>query len=257
MAAGTLAARSLVKPSPVAPTMMTINGTTYQGNVRPKGQQHGSFTDGTIFSDDGNSYWTPIPKPGVHPPIDAGYDYGAASSRLAARAAPRAATTGMDFSAAKRESEAMLPDLPGPVAPPPQVAPPPRTDFTAANAAMFGRAKDRIGQIGQGAMKTLQSRMSRRGLAGSGIEGAEMGELVDQTRGELGDVVRDQTIADVNRNASLDDRDFAAAIGQRGTDMGFTTTTRGQDINARQSRASLMPSFLSLLMRSSGTGAAY
>lgn len=163
---------------------------------------------------------------------------------------------GASFDEALIKAKENLPPDPRPAVLPERIAPPSRQDFTAANAAMFARAKDRIGMTGQGAMKSLQREMSRRGLGGSGIEGAEMGDIIGGARGQLGDVIRDQTIADVNRHAALDDRDFSALLGQRATDVGFETTTRGQDIQAIGQKASALPQLISLAMRS-GTGAIY
>lgn len=164
--------------------------------------------------------------------------------------------SGFDFDAAMAKINPLLPVTPAPVAPPPRIVGPTRADNAAAEAAAFGRAKDRIGKIGGGAVQSLQRMMSRRGLGGSGIEGKELGGLVEGMRGELGDVVRDQAIEGLKRDYAVEDRNYAGDLSQRGADMGFTTTTRGQDIGAAQGRTSQIPALLSLLMRSR-TGAAY
>lgn len=174
----------------------------------------------------------------------------------ARRSGSGAGGSGVSFDEAVVKAKPHLPARPRPAVLPERIAPPPRTDFEAANAAEFARAKDRIGMTGQGAVRSLQSLMTRRGLAGSGIEGAELGDLVGGLRGQLGDVIRDQTITNVNRNAQLDDRDFAALLGQRSDDLGFEVSTRGQDISAEGQRASALPALISLAMRS-GSGTIY
>jgi hypothetical protein len=163
---------------------------------------------------------------------------------------------GMSFEAAMARINPLLPAVPDPATAPPRIVGPTRADSSAAEAALFARAKDRIGKIGGGAVKSLTRLMGRRGLAGSGIEGRALSDQLAGMRGELGDVVRDQTIEGLRRDQAIEDRNYAGDLSQRAGDMGFTTTTRGQDISARQGRTSSIPALLSLLMRSR-TGAAY
>lgn len=184
------------------------------------------------------------------------YPGGGGSGSAGRRGTSGAGGGGTSFDDAVIKAKPHLPARPRAAVLPDRIAPPSRTGFEAANAAAFARAKDRIGLTGQGAMASLQREMSRRGLSGSGIEGAEMGDLVGGLRGQLGDVIRDQTIEDIKRNAQLDDRDFAALLGQRSDDLGFELTSRGQDITAEGQRASALPALISLAMRS-GTGTIY
>lgn len=163
---------------------------------------------------------------------------------------------GFNFDEAMAKINPLLPPVPDKIEAPPRIVGPTRADSSAAEAAAFGRAKDRIGKIGGGAMQSLTRMMGRRGLGGSGIEGKAIGQSVEGLRGELGDVVRDQTIEGLKRDWQVEDRNYAGDLGQRSNDMGFATTTRGQDINAAQGRTSSIPALLSLLRRS-GTGAAY
>lgn len=233
---------------PAAPTTMVLNGQTYTSRQRTNAPQE-TFGGDDVFSDDHQTVWSPMQQ------------QGGATSRLSARASGGAGeipvqTPSMSIAAARSEAEQMLPTPPRAAVLPPRIVAPVRADNSAAEAASFARAKDRIGMTGQGAMKSLQSLMSRRGLAGSGIEGREMGDLVSGVRGQLGDVVRDQTIEGLRRDNAVEDRNYAGELGQRATDVGFETNTRGQDIQAAQGRASLMPSLLSLILRS-GTGTAY
>lgn len=196
---------------------------------------------------------SPVSQSFTDPRTGMTYEYGGAGSRLNSRAGGGG---DLNLEQAKIQAEMMLPPAPAPAVLPPRVAAPVRADNSTAESATFARAKDRIGMTGQGAMKSLASQMSRRGLAGSGIEGAQIGELLGGVRGQLGDVVRDQTIEGLKRDYAVEDRNYAGDLNQRGQDIGYGTTTRGQDIGAAQSRASLMPTLLQLLMRS-GTGAAY
>jgi hypothetical protein len=179
---------------------------------------------------------------------------GGAGAALAQRAAPE--TPGESFDAALVKAQSILPQIPPRETLPPQVKGPSQADRRAGESAAFARAKDRIGMTSQGAGKSLRALMSRRGLAGSGIEAGELGNLVSDARGQLGDVIRDQSIEGLRRDQAVEDRNYAGDISQRTTDMGFNTGQRGQDINAEIAKVSQLPSLIALMMRGR-TGAAY
>jgi hypothetical protein len=136
----------------------------------------------------------------------------------------------------------------GPQAPLPREAMPPTpgrevpstmADRTAMESAQFGRAKDRIGQIGGSALATLRDRSTANGRGGSGLEAREERQIVEGTAGELGQVVRDQAIDAAGRADDIDDRNLATGVAQRGQDLssragdlGANIQQRGQDYNA-------------------------
>lgn len=99
----------------------------------------------------------------------------------------------------------------------------PHSDGGAASRAAFSTAKDRVGRLGRGAMNSLQRAISGRGLAGSSIEGREIGSLVDRSQGELADVVREQAGFDARRAADVDDRNYAGDVSQRNADVAAMT----------------------------------
>lgn len=99
----------------------------------------------------------------------------------------------------------------------------------AARDAAFGREKDRIGQMGRGAVNSLTNLMSERGTSGGGYEQAGLADIVGGTQGQLGDVAREQTIQDVGRAAQVGDRNYAGNLQRR-----------GQDMNYKQAMAALM-----------------
>ena len=73
-----------------------------------------------------------------------------------------------------------------------------------------------------------------RNLAGSSIEGKGIATVASGTNAQLGDVVRDQAIEQVNRARQVADRDFGGAIA-----------TRGQDIGAANDRVGHLQSLMS------------
>jgi len=139
---------------------------------------------------------------------------------------------------------------------PARITPPNPADRSAAEAAAYGRAKDQIGRSTAGAVSSLQRVMGARGLGGSGLAGRGIASLLARGSGELGDVSRDQAIQGLQRDYAEADRNYAGDLSQRATDVGFTTTQRGQDISQEQGRAGMIPGILALLRRSQ-TGAAY
>jgi len=128
-------------------------------------------------------------------------------------------------------------ESPGPA--PPREVPTLMADRTAAEQAEFGRAKERIGQIGGGAMAALKDRSTAGGRANSGLEAKDAREITAQTQSGLGDVVRDQALDAMARHDQIDDRNLAAGLTQRGQDLGVRSgdyqgaiQQRGQDYNA-------------------------
>lgn len=53
----------------------------------------------------------------------------------------------------------------------------PAPDTTAANAAVFARAKDQAGLNAKSALESLRGQLASRGLLGSGIEGGETARI--------------------------------------------------------------------------------
>jgi len=152
-----------------------------------------------------------------------------------------------DFSRALSTIQPALPPTPGPAQLPARVVGSTPADSAAAQAAEFGRAKDRIGKLGRGSMTALQEEFSARGLGGSNMEGASTQQLLSDLQGQEGEVVRDQAIQNLVRQRQVEDRNYAGDINQRGQDIGFTTTTRGQDMNFATERARLQVPLLQLI----------
>lgn len=104
-----------------------------------------------------------------------------------------------------------------------------------AEAAVFGRAKDKVGQSLRGLMKSLEHRMASRGITGSGIEGAETADILSGGLGQLADVATTQAQSAVTGLRHREDAERAAAL----TRQGYDVTQRGQDISrqAQQNEA--------------------
>lgn len=105
----------------------------------------------------------------------------------------------------------------------PQVSHVVAPDFTAAQNAAFARAKDREGQLAQGALTGLRSSLGGRGLLGSGAEFRGTANIVNKALGNLGEVNREQAI----QNA-------AGAVDQMKMGYQGDITQRGQDITQAQ-----------------------
>ena len=111
-------------------------------------------------------------------------------------------------------------------------------DNTAANAAVFARAKDTAGQNSRAALTALRGTMAERGMLGSGIEGGETARIVGQAAGGVGDVNREQAIqqsGQANQNMQLG---YTGDINQRGQDMALEEQRRNL-LAQQQARAQL------------------
>jgi hypothetical protein len=92
-------------------------------------------------------------------------------------------------------------------------------DNAAAEAAAFGRAKDRTGLATQGLLRSIRNQMARRGISGSGIEADMTGDALMGGFGEIGEVIRDQAIEGLQRRYDMADQTYQGEITQRGQDM--------------------------------------
>jgi hypothetical protein len=99
-------------------------------------------------------------------------------------------------------------------------------DQTAANAAIFARAKDQVGQTTSGALTGLAGAMAGRGILGSGVEGRGQQNIVTSGQENLGNVSRENAI----QNAAIAEQN--ALAGYQGD-----VTQRQQDIGLEQSNA--------------------
>lgn len=107
----------------------------------------------------------------------------------------------------------------------------------AANAASFAREKDKIGQMGRGAVNSLTNLMSSSGLSGGGYEQKGLADIVGGTQGQLGDVTREQTIQDLATNRNTANMNYQGGIQQRGQ------TLQDQQARAQMQKQALMQLF--------------
>jgi hypothetical protein len=126
-------------------------------------------------------------------------------------------------------------------------------DMTAADAAAFGAAKDKVGQTTSGALTGLRSALAGRGMLGSGAEYRGTQGIVTKGQGELGDTARTQAVNDTAMAADIAKANQASDVTQRGQDvtkrgqnmdysLGYRAgdiTQRGQDINQQTANAQM------------------
>jgi hypothetical protein len=110
---------------------------------------------------------------------------------------------------------------------PSAIAPIAPIDTSAADSAIFAKAKDQVGQTSQGALTGLRSALAGRGMLGSGAESRGTASIINRGQGELGDVSRTQAIKNVDTNLDV-----------AKTNQGATLSGRGQDISREQSQNS-------------------
>jgi hypothetical protein len=128
-------------------------------------------------------------------------------------------------------------------------------DTSAAQAAVFGRAKDQVGQETTGAMAALRSALAARGLLGAGLEGKATANVLTKGQQQLVDTTREQAIQEGQRISDFAKVGYLGDLEQRGQDITVSegaanraleaanvqfqggVTERGQDIGAGNSAA--------------------
>ncbi len=147
-------------------------------------------------------------------------DYGGGSSGGGGSSVPFAYSGG---SAAPTQDVA-------PVAP---VAPVALPDNSAASAATFARAKDKVGAETAASVTALRSALAGRGMLGGGSERRGVTGILTAGQGQLGDTTTQQAVSDVNRQTDYAKMGYQGALTQQGNDI----TQRGQTIAAENSAA--------------------
>ena len=92
-------------------------------------------------------------------------------------------------------------------------------DTSAAQAAVFNRAKDQVGQETTGAMTALRSALAARGLLGAGVEGKATANVLTKGQQQLGDTTREQAIQEGQRLSDFAKLGYQGDIEQRGQDI--------------------------------------
>jgi hypothetical protein len=129
--------------------------------------------------------------------------------------------------------------------PPARVAAPGVADSSAAMAAAYGAAKDRVGRNSEAAIRSLRNVMQQRGISGSGIEAEGTANILGSATSELGGISRDIAGKELQRKYQTEDQQYQGDLQQR-----------GQDISLQQGRVGLLPSLLSF-MKTTNTGRLY
>lgn len=104
----------------------------------------------------------------------------------------------------------------------------PDTDSSAAEAQAFAREKDRLGQVGRGALDSLNESLAGQNLTGSSTAANRIGDLTQGTEESLGNVVRDQAQASLDRARQVADRNYGGNITQRSQDMNYAIQRANQ-----------------------------
>lgn len=115
----------------------------------------------------------------------------------------------------------------------PRETPSTMADRAPAEAAAFGRAKDRTAKVGGSAIDSLKDKMSSMGMGGSTNEANGVRDITQTMQGELGEVIRQQTEDSLDRTDQVDDRNLATGVQQRGQDINQNATQRGGNIQER------------------------
>jgi hypothetical protein len=207
------------------------------------------FGEGTIPGADGSS-WTPLRQPGAavsalreagryRPDAQGEMDRSARDASAAEDTRRRREFEDEDRRRAAQPGHPERTIPPPPAQPPvfPRIPPPGMEDTSSAENTAFGRAHGRIGQLARGSLMATRDEFNGRGLAGSRSEGRAVQGVISDAANQNADVIAQQAAENLHRQQQINDRNYSGEIGQRGADMGYATTIRGQDIGAAESRA--------------------
>jgi hypothetical protein len=97
-------------------------------------------------------------------------------------------------------------------------------DTSAAQAAIFNRAKDQVGRTTAGSLTALRSALAGRGLLGGGAEVKGAANILTGGQQQLGDTTREQAIQEATRQNDFAKLGYQGSIEQRGQDI---TTSEG------------------------------
>ena len=101
----------------------------------------------------------------------------------------------------------------------------------AADAAIFGKAKDQVGQTSAGALSGLRSAMASRGMLGGQGEYRGTTSVANAGQQQLGDVTRQNAITDAGNQLDISKANLGADVTQRGQDISSSDTRRGQNMD--------------------------
>lgn len=96
------------------------------------------------------------------------------------------------------------------------------TDTSEADAAIFGRARDQVGQTTQAALTGLRSALASRGQLGGGGEFRGTESIIGRGANQLSESIRDRAIENVRGNAERAALKFQGDISMRGQDLSAT-----------------------------------
>lgn len=97
-------------------------------------------------------------------------------------------------------------------------------DTSAAQAAIFARAKDKVGAETSGSLASLRSALAGRGLLGGGAEVKGTSNILTGGQAQLGDTTREQAVQEAQRQNDFAKLGYQGKIEQRGQDI---TTNEG------------------------------
>lgn len=135
---------------------------------------------------------------------------------------------------------------PPPLPQPARVAPPNPADRSAAEAAVYGRAKDKVGLETRASMNALGSEMGARNLSDSSFTGAAASGILQRGQMELGDTNRSQAIDALKRAGEVEDRNYAGDVGQRGQDVSYVNNVNDHNLRNDSARRALLDRLITI-----------
>jgi hypothetical protein len=217
---------------PVAPNAQSI-GTGQVSNLVNNYREYG--LSGSVTTPMGETYSTPAASPGpggANPPGTSPIDLNDLWNR-----------SGM-FG----DGGAAPPVMPTPA----HVTGPSEADRSASEAAIYGRAKDKVGLETRASMNALAGEMGSRGMSDSTFMANAAGGILQQGQMNLSDTDRTQAIEALKRKSDVEDRNYAGDVSQRGQDIGVAEANANRQAQALAARRAMFSELIRLRSASGG-----
>lgn len=107
-------------------------------------------------------------------------------------------------------------------------------DFTAANSAAFATAKDQAAKTADASMTGLTAALQARGMGGAGYEAGEIGKTLSREANTIGEAGRAEAMHEADLKAEASKANLAAEVTQRGQDIGARESKASRDLAARE-----------------------
>jgi hypothetical protein len=127
-------------------------------------------------------------------------------------------------------------------------------DQSDANAAIFAKAKDQVGQQSRAALTSLNDELGAQGQLGGGAQVQGVKDIIQSGAGELGQVSRDLATKNAEQAADFAKTRYSGGIAQRGQDIQSQEANAQLELARQQAQQTSLFRLLSLAQQGLSSG---